>query len=383
MESRQNRKASVNASLALTFALFGDTFLYPFLPLNSSRVGLPLIWVGLVLSANRFIRILFNSTMASLVTKFGMRTMTIAAVVVAACTTAGYALSTSVLVWVFFRIMWGLCYSALRITSIGYALKDHRPGFALGLSKSLQEAGSIFILSIAPLFLQYVDAKMVFVFIAMVSLPAIYFAWQLPITNEKTVAQKPKVILQFPTSFNSITFASTFLIDGVLVLSLGILFMKYLDDVTPVIATTIAAGYLAYRRICLVTLSVAGGWIADNIGIDRAFTISLTFVILGLILISAGWVGLGISMIFTFYSINSVLTPASISKHNDDVLSAVSENATWRDIGAAVGALVGGFLLTTNFQDVVLVFGTVGLLVLLFIHIGSIQKMRELLFLWK
>jgi len=383
MESRQNRKASVNASMALAFALFGDTFLYPFLPLNSSQVGLPLIWVGFVLSANRFIRILVNSTMVSLVAKFGMRTMTIAAVVVAACTTAGYALSTSVFIWIFFRIMWGLCYSALRITSIGYALKDHHQGFALGLSKSLQEAGSIFVLAIAPLLLQYVNAKMVFVLIAMASLPAIYFAWQLPVTNEKTGAQKPNVILQFPTTFNSITFATTFLIDGVVVLSLGILFMKYLEGVTPVFATTIAAGYLAYRRICLVTLSVAGGWVADNIGIDRAFTISLTFVSLGLILISVGWVGVGTSIIFTFYSINSVLTPASISKHNHDVLSAVSENATWRDIGAGVGALAGGFLLTSNFQDFVLLFGGLGLLVLLFIHIGSIQKMRELLFLWK
>lgn len=59
-----------------------------------------------------------------------------------------------------------------------------------------------------------------------------------------------------------------------------------------------------------------------------------------------------------------------------------SENATWRDIGAAVGALAGGFLLTSNVQQPVLLFGTLGLIILLFVHMGSFQKMR-LLFLRK
>ena len=107
-----------------------------------------------------------------------MRTATIVAVLVAVCTTVGYAFSSSVLVWLIFRIVWGLCYSALRITSIGYALKDPRPGFALGLSKSLQETGAIFILAIASLFLQYLDAKMVFVLIAMASLPVNLFCME-------------------------------------------------------------------------------------------------------------------------------------------------------------------------------------------------------------
>jgi DHA1 family multidrug resistance protein-like MFS transporter len=198
----------------------------------------------------------------------------------------------------------------------------------------------------------------------------------------KNTMESIKSLPVFPSTFNSITFAATFLVDGVVVLSLGILFMKYQDDLTPLVATTIAGGYLAYRRICSVILPVGGGWIADNIGIDRAFTISLTFIIGGLLLTIVGWVGAGASIIFTFYSINSVLTPASICKHNSDMLSAVSENATWRDIGAAVGALAGGFLLTSNFQHILLLFGTFGLMVLLSRHIGSVQKMRELL-LWK
>ena len=41
--------------------------------------------------------------------------------------------------------------------------------------------------------------------------------------------QKSKFILQFPSTFNAITFATTFLVEGVVVLSLGILLMKYQD----------------------------------------------------------------------------------------------------------------------------------------------------------
>jgi DHA1 family multidrug resistance protein-like MFS transporter len=381
MEPGKHKAASAYASLALSFAGFGDTFLYPFLPLNSLQVGIPVFWVGLILSANRFVRILLNSTIVNLVALYGMRTVTIVAVVVAIFSTAGYAMASGLFTWFMCRMVWGLCYSALRITSIGYALDHPRQGLALGISRSIQEIGAVVILTIAPLMLQYVSAKMVFVLIALVSLPAVYFAWNLPVTYDRPPKQKTNVILQFPSSFNSITFASTFVIDGIVVLSLGILFLKYANAITPLVATALAAGYLAYRRICSISLSMAGGWIADKIGIDRAFNISMFFVIAGLSLLIVGWISVGVVIIFTFFSINSMLTPGSISKRHDNVLAAVSENATWRDIGAAAGALAGGFLLTSPYLHNVLSFGTLVLIILFLVHIGSAQRLRKFFYL--
>ncbi len=56
-------KAPALAALVLAFASFGDAFLYPFLPVNFDAAGVPLAYVGLVLSVNRIIRIISNSIM--------------------------------------------------------------------------------------------------------------------------------------------------------------------------------------------------------------------------------------------------------------------------------------------------------------------------------
>ena len=55
------------------------------------------------------------------------------------------------------------------------------------------------------------------------------------------------------------------------------------------------------------------------------------------------------------------------------MLDAVSENATWRDIGAALGTLAGGLLLESEFIPLFLLGGTI-LLGLLFMFYTNIMN---------
>ena len=123
-------KASVFAALALAFASFGDAFLYPFLPLNFQSVGLPVLWVGLILSVNRFVRILSNAFMVHAFSRYGLRSVMVIAVILAITSTFGYGLATGILSWLLLRIMWGLAFSAMRIGVLGYALQHHNRGFS-------------------------------------------------------------------------------------------------------------------------------------------------------------------------------------------------------------------------------------------------------------
>jgi len=150
-----------------------------------------------------------------------------------------------------------------------------------------------------------------------------------------------------------------------------------------VIATTLAAFYLGYRRVCLVVFSPAGGWLADRIGIDRVFNISIALVLVGLFFLVFGWIATGAVIVFTFYSINTAITPGSASRGQTHLLAAVAENATWRDIGAAVGTLLGGFLISSLYLNHVLVFAIFSLLILLLIHLGTAQRALKNLYLWK
>jgi MFS transporter, DHA1 family, multidrug resistance protein len=376
-------QASACAALALAFASFGDAFLYAFLPVNFGEVGIPVMWIGLLLSINRFVRILSNIIVVQAFAKYGLRTMMIIAVVVAITSTLGYGLATGLTMWLLLRVMWGLAFSVMRIGTLGYALENERRGFALGVSRSLQEIGPMISLFLAPFLLQALQANRIFFALAILSLPALYFVLRLPVRNDKTPSLQASGILKWPSSFNAITLISAIVIDGIVIVVLGVLFLHCREQISVATATTLAAFYLGYRRICLVTLSPAGGWIADRLGIGQVFNISLACVIMGLIVIATGWIGTGAVIVFTFYSINSAITPGSVSVANAHSLAAVAENATWRDIGAALGTLSAGFLISSAYLNNVLQGGIAAMIILFLIHIGTVQAGFKRVFLWK
>jgi len=307
-------KASAFAALALAFASFGDAFLYPFLPVNFESVGVHVIWVGLLLSINRLVRIISNTMLVHAFAKYGLRSIMILAATLAVISTLGYGFATSLVAWLLLRVLWGLSFSAMRIGTLGYALHHPRQGFALGLSRSIQEAGPMLSLLMAPILLSHFESRIIFYLLALLSLPALYFAIKLPIENDKTRASANKWILHWPSTLNTLTFFSAIVIDGIIVVVLGVLFLQYRDDISLLTATTLAAFYLGYRRICLVILSPAGGWTADKIGLDRVFNLSMLFVVMGLVIIVCGWIGTGAVIVFMFYSMNAAITPGSATK---------------------------------------------------------------------
>jgi DHA1 family multidrug resistance protein-like MFS transporter len=376
-------KAPAFASLALAFASFGDAFLYPFLPVNNNAVGVPVVWVGTLLSINRFVRIISNGWMVHLFAKYGLRTIMIVAVIIAIMSTAGYAFANSIVIWLILRICWGLAFSAMRIGAIGYAVQQQTQGLALGVSKSLQEAGPVIALLITPFLLNTLETATVFIVLFSLSLPALLFAWKLPVADDRTQPRRNQKLLRFPSMYNAITLVSAILIDGVIVVVLGVLFLRYRIDITPLTATALAAFYLGYRRACLVILAPFGGWIADRIGIDIVFILTIAFAITGLVILLAGWIEGGSIIVFTFYSINAAVTPGAVTKGEVHSLSAVAENATWRDLGAALGTLLGGVLLASSYLSASLLILTFALLVLLLAHMAKNQKNLKSLIVWK
>jgi MFS transporter, DHA1 family, multidrug resistance protein len=376
-------KASAFAALALAFASFGDAFLYPFLPVNFAEVGVPVMWVGVLLSINRFVRILSNTMIVHAFAKYGLRVIMIVAVIMAITSTLGYGTATGLVMWTLFRVMWGLAFSAMRIGTLGYALQNTRQGFTLGISRSLQEIGPMISLFLAPFLLQYLHVNTIFYALAFLSLPALYFAVSLPVRNDKTDALQSGWLLRSPSTLNSITLVSAFVIDGIVVVVLGALFLNFREQISLTTATTLAAFYLGYRRVCSVALSPAGGWIADKIGMNRVFNISVACVILGLIVMSLGMIGSGAAIVFTFYSINSAIAPGSASKTNSHSLAGVAENATWRDIGAAFGTLAGGVLISSPYLTEALQSGIAIMTILLLMHLGTMQPILKRVFSWK
>ena len=376
-------KSAVYAALALAFASFGDAFLYAFLPVNFLSVGVPVTWVGLLLSINRFIRIFSNTLLVEVIAKYGLRSVMGVGVILAILSTLGYAMASAIVTWLLLRVMWGLSFSALRIGTLAFALQQQRVGFALGLTRGLQESGPMLSLLLVPMLMMSFESRDIFMILALLSLPALYFVFSLPRNVGKPRQDDRVYVVRWPSKLNTITLVSAIVIDGILVIVLGVLFMRFRHEITPLAATSLAALYLGYRRVCLVMLSPGGGWIADKIGLDRLFSISIAFVVLGLIMILTGWIASGAIVVFTFYSVNAAITPGSVSQHSVQSLTSVAENATWRDIGAAVGTLCGGFLISSPHLEVVLTCLVLVLTFLVLIHFDSSNRFIKLLYLWK
>jgi MFS transporter, DHA1 family, multidrug resistance protein len=167
------------AALALAFASLGDAFLYAYLPANFHSIGLSAFWVGLVLSVNRFTRLFLNSWVAFYLGKYGIKTITIFATILAVITTLSYGFVVSGFIWVIVRILWGITFSTLRLTSLMYAMQHPKKGFSLGLNKSIIALGPVLSLFIAPVLLNHFDRTIVFTLLGALTAIGIIMAMLL------------------------------------------------------------------------------------------------------------------------------------------------------------------------------------------------------------
>jgi MFS transporter, DHA1 family, multidrug resistance protein len=360
-------KYPLYSALALSFAGFGDAFLYPFLPQYAEIMNIPVLWIGILLSINRFIRIVFNPFVIKLFQWYGVRTITIIASVVAIFSTMGYGLEWGLLSLILFRILWGMSFAILRISTLAYAFEHEEIGLSLGIGKAVQDAGPMLAVWLGPMILGETSIADTFFILSLISIPSFIYAVSLP-DLRYVPTQNLNTAFRLPSLFNLLTFASSFIVEGVLIIVIGLFLLRsnvLLDNWT---ITSIAGGYLAYRRICSMVFAPASGSIADRIGFTKVFNFSLLMIIIGLFLLIVDWIGTGLIIIFTFNSVNSTMAPGGASDNQADKIRAVAINATWRDIGAASGTLIGGLLLQGSFLYEIFTITTFILALMLFIH---------------
>src|SRR5262245_62114907 len=78
----------------MALALLGDSLLYVVLPLHAAAFGVSFAWVGVLLSANRLVRIFAYGAIAEVGRRAGPRRLTIAAAIAATVSTAAYGVCT-------------------------------------------------------------------------------------------------------------------------------------------------------------------------------------------------------------------------------------------------------------------------------------------------
>ncbi|MCB1510240.1 MAG: MFS transporter [Hyphomicrobiaceae bacterium] len=336
-------QATFHSSTTLSLTLPGDTVLYLLLPIHAATFGVSLPEVGLLLAANRLVRIAGYNWVARFYATKGPRAACLLAAAGAVIAAAAYATAHGVWLLLVARLIWGLSFAAMNIAV--HALPTSETTGAnrrSGWSRSIIAAGPAIGLVVGAIIAEFHGPRIVFALLAGVAALAIPFAWRLPSTPENVVSAGPRFAR--PGAFSIWSFSMGLALDGLFVFGLALLAKANMPQ-----GATIAAGVaMSLRYIFEILLSPVGGAISQRIGARRLLIILSMAASLGLLLLGLGspalWVG-AIAVITLRALLQPLPGPVVAEAFPGPArVPALARQATWRDIGAGTGPLVAGIL---------------------------------------
>ena len=250
MADRANR----DAAIALALTLPTDTVLYLLLPLHAAGFGVSLGQAGLLLAANRLVRILGYGWVAQSYERHGPRIACMAAVFGAAASSFGYALAPGLWPLLVARLVWGLSFAAMNIAT--QALATSEAGGAArrsGRSRAIIASGPMLGLIGGAVLAEIAGPQLVFIVLGAVALLALPFAARLPGGPGATL-RMPGPRFALPSRLDGWSFVQGFALDGIFLIGLSVLAARAMPE-----GAALAAGAaLALRYLAEVLLGPAG-----------------------------------------------------------------------------------------------------------------------------
>ena len=335
-------RAATIASLLLALTLAGDVLLYVILPARASEFGLSLVLVGVLLSANRLVRLVGHGAVMLAARRVGMRKIAIAATSAAAHTTSSYAWASSFAVLLGARILWGLAFAALSMTTAVFVMsRGASAARSFGAARSIEQFGAGMSLVIGAWLATVMGARTVFFVFAALALVAIPLAASLPHARPGVGGPSTTRRDWLPTAVDGFSFAIGLVVDGALVMLLAIE-ASHRGNHGPTVLLEVAL-VLALRRFAEAALAPVAGLVAARWGAARVLGAGGLLVVLGLLVSASGPRFLGASLVALARASVAVAAPAHVvrARSPGDLLALVRLR-TFTDAGAALGPLLVG-----------------------------------------
>jgi len=106
-------RAILPVGIGTCLSLMGDASLYAVLPTHTMQAGVAVASVGILLSANRFVRLALNGPAGAAYDRWPRRWLFVAALFVGACSTAIYGFTRGFAPLLVGRLLWGLAWSGI------------------------------------------------------------------------------------------------------------------------------------------------------------------------------------------------------------------------------------------------------------------------------
>ena len=337
-----DRDARLGA-VALAAALPTDTLLYLLLPMYGEAFGITLVEAGVLLAANRLVRIAGYGWVARRYARHGDRSTCLLAVSAAALCSLGYATLSGFWALLPLRLVWGLSFAALNLSTQALATSLPQGAAARsGRSRAFIALGPVCALPVGALLAQASGPRTIFVLLALVALAGLLAARRLP-REPHAATNGTRRGPRRPNALDTWSFLEGFTLDGLFVIGLSFLGHTLAPD-----GAVVAAGLLlALRYGAEIALSPTGGRMAERWGAERLLVGLSLLTALALVGFGAGWLWSCAAAIVVLRALQlPLLAPIVARRHpGPDRVHALAARAVWRDIGAGTGPLAAGALL--------------------------------------
>ncbi|TVR74367.1 MAG: MFS transporter [Sphaerobacteraceae bacterium] len=357
-------------SVATGAAIMGDSLLYAVLPVIWEDLGLTAGMVGIILSINRFVRMVTNPIAGWVAGRIGVRLPFMLAVIVAAGSTLAYGIGLGVAGFLVARCLWGLCWSFLRLGGQLAAIEsgvDGRRGFYLGFFSGITRAGSFIAVVIGGFLTDIISFEVtIYLFTAIGALAGLWTfrEWRkqpefIPPEKDHGVAQyqeppapQARAWWMAVGTLFSLTFLHGLAISGLVTATLGYLIAdRYADGVDLAFVTIGVASFtgllLGSRFLADAIWAPVAGHSSDRWGRLPFFIIMATIQVVALAFLGAFdlliWTILGALLLFfaaTAVQVSMDAVAGDLAVHGNRA-TVMSWYATSHDVGAAIGPIIG------------------------------------------
>jgi len=346
--------------------------MYVLMPSQPGLWSLTIIQVGILLSANRFVRFISNPVSSFLVNRFGVKKPFIWFLFSSVTTLYVYAFSKNYILLIVSRLYWGVCWSILRLTGqliASNSSSETNIGLYISMDHSIRQTGAIGGAIVGAFLFSYLGIKTTCLVFALLTFTTLVF-WilifknteisNIPIKQNSTnnLLSKLKDLDVLLLGFSGLGIG--IVVAGLMSASIGhylrIKFGTELDlKIVSLTVTGVAGLLLGFRGLADVTLAPLGGYCSDKFGRTKVLFLSVFIASVGLISLGVFndllMICLSFLLVFGGGVMLSVqlLPIVSLVGKQDSRSEVFSIYNTFNDLGSALGPLVGLSLIPATF----------------------------------
>lgn len=368
---RPSRTNVLTASVA-ALSLLGDQALYTLLPIYFSEIGLVPIQVGVLLSANRWIRLWTNNFAARLTPHYPAHLLLAGTLALTVLLTLTYALVTSFLVLLIARCLWGLCWSFIRHISVMGVAMDSAPenlGQMMGYFNGISRIGSVVGIVIGGVLfdlLGWAEALVIFAVVTGIGVPLALASGIERVQATAGAWDKSDVRDERVLPLLACGFSLGCVGPGLIMSTLGFVLASRLGTEVNLFGTvlgiaTVTGLLLGVRWILDSFGAPIYGAVIDRVGVRQGSRILFVaaVIVLSAIPLSGSFTVLSIGVI-VFFVCGTALTTVIAAEASRRGSVIYARYATAGDLGSAFGPIVGWTVFEfLDYPDIAFVIGAI------------------------